>query len=96
MKRNYIQNDKDLTIFTVDNFILDSDCEYLCGIIEKNNYRSTVAGSGNQYSTTLDSRTSSSSTLEDADPVTKKINENIANELEVPYENGETLQGQLY
>ena len=96
MKRNYTANNKDLTIFTIDNFISDEDCNYLCSSIEKNNYRSQVSGKGNKSSITLDSRTSSTSTLESNNPVVKKINENIANELEVPVENGETLQGQLY
>jgi prolyl 4-hydroxylase len=96
MKRNYIENDKDLTIFTIDNFISDEDCNYLCDFIRKNNYRSTVTGKGSQYSITMDGRTSSSSTLENNNPIVKKIDKNIVNELEVPIENGETLQGQLY
>jgi prolyl 4-hydroxylase len=96
MERSYIQNDKDLTIFTIDNFISEEDCNYLCSLIEKNNYRSQVTGEGNQYSVTNDSRTSSTSTLENTDIIVKKIDENIANELQVPTKNGETLQGQLY
>jgi prolyl 4-hydroxylase len=96
MQRNYIENNKDLTIFTIDNFISDEDCNYLCDLIEKNNYRSLVTGEGNQYSVANDNRTSSTSTLENTDSIVKKINENIANELQVPTKNGETLQGQLY
>lgn len=96
MERSYIQNDKDLTIFTIDNFLTEDECDYLCDIIEKNNYRSQVAGTGDKTSTILDSRTSSTSTLDDKDPIIKMINEQIANELQIPYQNGETLQGQIY
>lgn len=96
MERSYIQNDKDLTIFTIDNFLTEDECDYLCDIIEKNNYRSQVAGNGDNTSTILDTRTSNSSTLNDSDPIIKMINKQIADELQVPYENGEVLQGQIY
>lgn len=96
MERSYIQNDKDLTIFTIDNFLTEDECDYICESIEKNNYRSQVAGNGDSASTVLDTRTSNTSTLSDNDPIIKMINEQISNELNIPYKNGETLQGQIY
>jgi prolyl 4-hydroxylase len=96
MKRSYIRNEKDLTIFTIEGYLSNEDCDYLCELIEKNNYRSTVSGTGDQRSVVMENRTSSSSTLESKDAVVKKINEQISKELEIPVENGETLQGQLY
>jgi prolyl 4-hydroxylase len=96
MERSYIKNDKEVTIFTVDNFLTEDECDYLCEVIEKNNYRSQVAGDGNKASTVLNTRTSHTSTLNDSDFTIKKINEQIANEIQIPYKNGETLQGQIY
>ena len=44
----------------------------------------------------MESRTSSTSNLYDEDLMVKKINKRISKELQVPRENGETMQGQLY
>ena len=95
-ERIYISNDKDLEIFTIPNFLKDSECDYLCKKILTTNSRSQVAGYGNEPSVVMESRTSSTSNLYDEDLIVKKINKRISKELQMPLENGETMQGQLY
>ena len=95
-ERIYISNDKDLEIFTIPNFLKDSECDYLCEKILSTNSRSQVAGYGNEPSVVMESRTSSTSNLYDEDLMVKKINKRISKELQMPLENGETMQGQLY
>ena len=95
-ERIYISNDKDLEIFTIPNFLKDSECDYLCEKILASNSRSQVAGYGNEPSVVMESRTSSTSNLYDEDLMVKKINKRISKELQMPLENGETMQGQLY
>jgi prolyl 4-hydroxylase len=91
-----VENDKNLEIFTIEDFLTDEECDHLCDHILKHNARSQVAGYGNEASVVMDNRTSSTSTLTDSDPVVKTINERISVELNTPIENGETMQGQLY
>jgi prolyl 4-hydroxylase len=95
-ERIYISNDKDLEIFTIPNFLKDSECDYLCEKILATNSRSQVAGYGNEPSVVMESRTSSTSNLYDEDLMVKKINKRMSKELQIPAENGETMQGQLY
>jgi prolyl 4-hydroxylase len=94
--RNYIENDKELEIFTISNFLNDDECNYLCNIINSNHTRSLVAGEGNQASTYLESRTSSTSNLSFNDNIVNEINNRIHNELNIPLNHGEPIQGQLY
>jgi prolyl 4-hydroxylase len=91
-----IENDHNVEIFTIDNFLLEEECDYLCAKILKNNYRSQVAGNGNEASVVLEDRTSSTSTLTDDDVLVREFNRKISEELDIPEENGETMQGQLY
>lgn len=95
-KREYIVKNEDLILFTIDNFIKEEECDYLCTLVQKTSTRSTVAGYGNNVSVESDGRTSSSSTIQNEDPIAKIINERMSKELEIPIENGEVLQGQIY
>jgi prolyl 4-hydroxylase len=95
-KRVYIKNDRNLEIFTINNFLTESECEYLCSKILEKHKPSEVAGEGKVASTYNDARTSSTSDLSDTDPKIRKIKEKICTELEQSFENGEPMQGQLY
>jgi prolyl 4-hydroxylase len=91
-----IENNHNVEIFTIDNFLLEEECDYLCAKILKSHSRSQVAGYGDEASVVLEDRTSSTSALTNEDPITREINKRISDELGVPEENGETMQGQLY
>ena len=65
--RNYIENDQGLEIFTIPNFLTDKECDYLCGLIETNNSRSSVAGGNSSHSTYHNGRTSNTSNLDKSD-----------------------------
>jgi len=94
--RIHVENDKNLEIFTIEDFLTDEECDHLCSMIEKNHTRSTVSGTGYTQSVVSDFRTSSTSTLNYGDPTVDAIDQRIADELGVPRENGESFQGQLY
>jgi prolyl 4-hydroxylase len=91
-----VENDKNLEIFTIEDFLTDEECDHLCSMIEKNHTRSTVSGTGYTQSVVSDFRTSSTSTLNYENPIVDTIDKRIAEELGVPQENGESFQGQLY
>jgi prolyl 4-hydroxylase len=95
-KRVYIKNDRDLEIFTINNFLTENECEYLYSKILQNHKRSEVAGEGTTAATYNDARTSSTSDLPDTESKIKKIKEKICAELGTTFENGEPMQGQLY
>jgi prolyl 4-hydroxylase len=94
--RNYIEHNGDLEIFTIPNFVTDEECNYLCSIIEANNTRSSVAGSGKVSSTYNEGRTSSTSNLMDSDEIVNTINHRMHEELNIPLEYSEPTQGQIY
>lgn len=94
--RTHIPNESGLEFFTIDNFVTEEESDYLSEIIEKNSYRSQVAGAGDTASTTTESRTSSTSTLLNTDPTVKTLNERISTLLAIPEANGENMQGQIY
>ena len=91
-----VENDKNLEIFTIEDFLTDEECDHLCNLIERNNVRSTVSGTGYTQSVVSDFRTSSTATLNNGDPIVDNVDKRIAEELGVPQENGESFQGQLY
>jgi prolyl 4-hydroxylase len=94
--RNYVDHGGNLEIFTIPNFVTDSECDYLCSIIEANNVRSSVAGSGNTSATYDAGRTSSTSNLMDTDEIVNAINHRMHEELNIPIGYSEPTQGQLY
>lgn len=91
-----VENNKNLEIFTIEDFLTDKECDYLCSLIEDNPVRSTVSGTGYEASVVADFRTSSTKTLSYSDPTVNAIDNRIAAELEMPKENGESFQGQVY
>lgn len=95
-RRNYIDNDQNLDIFTIPNFLTDEECDYLCEYIENNNTRSTVAGLGDAKSVYNEGRTSSTSTLVDSDPIVNTVNNKMYDELGIEAAYSETTQGQIY
>lgn len=95
-QREYIENDMGLVLFTIPNFLTDTECKHLCEYIEKNNTRSTVAGTGDKNSTYDQGRTSSTSTLTDSDPVAQAVNNKMYTELGIDVLHSEPTQGQIY
>jgi prolyl 4-hydroxylase len=95
-KRNYVENNHGLEIFTIENFLTDEECDHVIELTEKNNTRSSVAGKGKESSKYDKGRTSSTSTLSDNDPIVKKINEKICTELKINTSYSEPTQGQIY
>jgi len=94
--KNFLLNNAGLEIYTVDDFLTPEECDHLAAYIEEHSYRSQVAGYGDTASTTTEARTSSTSTLYNTDPIVADINARISNDLGVPQENGEDMQGQIY
>jgi len=94
--RKYVKHKGELEIFTIPNFVSAEECDYLCSIIEANNTRSSVAGTGNNSSTYDAGRTSSTSNLMDTDKVVNAINRRMHEELNIPTGYSEPTQGQLY
>jgi prolyl 4-hydroxylase len=94
--RKYIENDKNLEIFTIDNFLTDEECDYLCEYIIKHNTRSSVAGAGKEVSMYSEQRTSSTSTLSSQDPKVQSIENKMYWELGIEKKFSEPTQGQLY
>ena len=80
----------------LDNFLTQEECSYFIELIDKSNYRSSVAGGAEKISTESDVRTSHSSTLPPGDEKVDNLKKKIAAYLGLPPEKGETLQGQLY
>lgn len=95
-QKKFVQNDKGLEIFTIEDFISEAECNYLCTIIEKNSTRSTVAGYGTEASVIDPGRTSSTTSIESTDPIVNIIEERMSSLLNIPREKGETFQGQIY
>lgn len=95
--RNYIKNDKELEIFTIDNFLREEECDYLNVIIQKNSSRSTVATTeSNGEGIVHEGRTSYTATLPNEDPIVSIINDRISKEIGIEEKYGESVQGQVY
>jgi len=79
----------------IKNFLTENECNYIINLINNNNHKSQVIGAeGNSiYENT---RTSSTSNLGTTDNVVIEIHKKIADYLDIPIENGESLQGQMY
>jgi prolyl 4-hydroxylase len=74
-------------VITIDNFVSDSDCDYLIKTYDEKVFKSLVVG-GQKH----ESRTSSSFYIPSSDPVIKKIREKTADFLKIPQNNIETIQ----
>jgi prolyl 4-hydroxylase len=79
----------------VKNFLTENECNYIIDLINNNNFKSQVIGAEGK-SIYENSRTSSTSNLSIADKVIISIHKKISNYLNIPIENGESLQGQMY
>ena len=96
MTKNHVFNMQGVELFTIDNFLDDSECQYLCELIKKSNQRSTVTGSHNQPSVYNESRTSKSAFFDPSDRVVSRMDQRISDVIQVPLYMGEPSQGQLY
>lgn len=80
----------------ISNFISKKDCDAIIKMIDANHTRSSVAGGGSKKSQYQETRTSSTSNLDDNNPLIKRIKKRIAKKLGLNINQGESLQGQLY
>ena len=79
------------------NFLSNEECDEIISMIESNHQRSSVVtGGGNDRSDITDHRTSSTSNLNTNNKTIQKIHKRISEELNIPIEKGESIQGQLY
>ena len=96
MRRNYLFNLKGVTIFTINDFLTDQECDYLSALIEQNHTPSGLAGEGKAQVKFSADRTSSTCYFNDEDSIMKLVDQKIAIELGMPLEYGEKIQGQIY
>ena len=83
-------------ITEIPNFLSHEECDIFVSIIEKNNTRSQVAGSGQADSKIEDSRTSYTSNFGEEMLLPKALKSKIAEHIGLQSNRGETLQGQKY
>ncbi len=79
----------------IKNFLNKKECDYIISLINNNNFKSQVIGSKGK-SIYENSRTSSTSNLLITDEVVISVHKKISDYLNIPIENGESLQGQMY
>lgn len=85
-----------MLIRTIDNFLSKDECGHIISLIEDENQPSSVVGNGEQLTAYSEARTSSTSNLCNCDDLVSAIRRKIADEIKVPIENLESLQGQMY
>jgi|TARA_B100000900_G_scaffold258617_1_gene220433 prolyl 4-hydroxylase len=78
------------------NFISPEECKEIINLIDANHTRSSVVVGGTDRQDVTDHRTSSTSNLDSSNFIVKSIHKRISQHLNLPLENGEALQGQLY
>lgn len=78
----------------IPNFLTDKECDYLIGLIEKQNHKSMVAAGGKNI--IENTRTSSTSNLNHSLNKVAEVHERIAEVIGKGTEYGEHLQGQKY
>lgn len=96
MQKVLIENEFGTEIYKIPNFLTEEECNYLCDLVDKNHERSTVVGYDGKSRTVSSARTSSTCSFPVNDSVVISVDEKIHTALEVPKENGEPMQGQLY
>ena len=94
--REYVFNMQGVDLFVIRNFLNEEECDYICNLIKTNNQRSTVVGKGDEIKVYDEGRTSKSSFLSSEDDMVNKVDQKIADELNVPLSHSEPMQGQLY
>jgi len=80
----------------IPNFISHQECDEIIKLIDSNNSRSSVVVGGTDREDVTDHRTSSTSNLDPSNVIVNSIHKRISQHLNLPFENGESLQGQLY
>ena len=80
----------------INNFISVEDSQYIINLINQNHTRSSVVEGVSDRTAISDYRTSSTSNLDMNDPVISKINNKIADLLNLDVNKGEAIQGQMY
>lgn len=80
----------------IENFLTLEECLYYISMIDKNHTRSGVTSHGRERTTTSDYRTSSTCSFPIKDEKVVQLKERISKIVDLPIENGESLQGQLY
>ena len=83
-------------MYELPNFLSHEECDELIKLIDQNHQRSSVVVGGTDRSDITNHRTSSTSNLISSQPPVGDIHSKIADYLNLPLENGESLQGQLY
>ncbi len=83
-------------MYEIPNFLSHEECDELIKLIDENHQRSSVVVGGTDRSDITDHRTSSTSNFASSQPPIGDIHSRIADYLNLPLENGESLQGQLY
>ena len=80
----------------IPNFLSHEECDIFISLIDKNNSRSQVAGSGYENSKIEESRTSNTSNFGDTMLLPRALKQKIAEHIGVDIQKGEALQGQKY
>ena len=83
-------------MYEIPNFLSHEECDELIKLIDQNHTRSSVVVGGTDRSDITDHRTSSTSNLVSSQSSVGDIHSKIGEYLNLPLENGESLQGQLY
>ena len=80
----------------IKGFLSQKECNLLIEMINEKNYRSSVVANGTDRSEISNSRTSSTSTLDQSSLFIKSLQQKIADNLNIDVKKGEDLQGQKY
>ena len=83
-------------ITEIENFLSNEECDFFVQLIDKNNSRSQVAGTGYENSKIEESRTSYTSNFGEDILLSSALKGKIAEHLGLEKKKGETLQGQKY
>ena len=83
-------------MYEIPNFLSHLECDEIIKHIDANHNRSSVVVGGTDRSDITDHRTSSTSNLNTNDNLISSVHDKISAHLNLPRENGESLQGQLY
>lgn len=83
-------------ITVLENFLTPEECQFYIDLIDRDNKPSGVTTQDENRTTTSDYRTSSTCNFPSSDATVSALKNRIAELVNLPEENGEPLQGQLY
>lgn len=97
MKKERVKTSK-AEVYTIENFLSDSECEAIISAIEKKSVRSTVSGGEFKSGAGVSNfRTSSTASIKHKEtPLIMEIDKRISRAINIPLELGEVTQGQKY